>query len=56
MTEFSTNLKVALTGLQITIISAFLSSYGGSQLALPSFGLAAIGTLIFGYGLMSGEN
>ncbi|MFB6203034.1 MAG: hypothetical protein ABEK01_00935 [Candidatus Nanohaloarchaea archaeon] len=39
-------------GIQLTALSAFLAAYGGSNLALPGFGLAVLGTALTGYGLV----
>lgn len=43
-------------GLYLTVLAAFLSAFAGDQLALPSFGLAIIGTIVFGYGLLAGDD
>lgn len=53
MTDLSRDLKMALTGIQLTVLAVFLVAYGGSNLALPSFGAATLGTLITGYGVVS---
>lgn len=45
--------KLALGGIQATVLGAFLAAYGGTQMALPSFGLAAAGTLVVAYGIAS---
>lgn len=42
-------------GIFLTVLAAFLTAYGVDYLAAPSFGLAIIGTIVFGYGLLSGE-
>ena len=47
--------KARNIGLYLTVLAAFLAAFADSQLALPSFGLAIIGTIVFGYGLLSGE-
>lgn len=43
-------------GLYLTVLASFLAAYGGEMLALPSFGLASIGTIIFAYSFIDGEN
>lgn len=45
--------KLALGGIQATALAAFLVGFGGTQLALPSFGLAVLGTLAAAYGIAS---
>ncbi|MBC5793564.1 MAG: hypothetical protein H8Z69_06065 [Nanohaloarchaea archaeon] len=42
-------------GLYLTVLAAFLAAFADNHLALPSFGLAVIGTIVFGYGLLAGE-
>lgn len=42
-------------GIHLTVLAAFLAAYGVDYLAAPSFGLAVIGTIVFVYGLFSGE-
>lgn len=42
-------------GLYLTVLAAFLAALANDQLALHSFGLAVIGTAVFGYGLLSRE-
>lgn len=49
----STPEKIALAGIQVTVLAAFLAAYGGSELALHSFGLAVIGTATTAYGLVA---
>lgn len=44
--------KHVYAGIQLTALAAFLSSYGGSNLALPSFALAALGTGLTAYGII----
>lgn len=46
-----TSMQIALGGIQTTVLAAFLAAYGGTQMALPSFGLAAVGTLAAAYGI-----
>ena len=48
--------KARNIGLYLTVLAAFLAAFADNQLALPSFGLAAIGTVVFGYGLLAGDN
>ena len=46
--------KARNIGLYLTVLAAFLAAFADNRLALPSFGLAVIGTIIFGYGLLAG--
>jgi hypothetical protein len=45
--------QFAFGGIQATALAAFLVAFGGTQLALPSFGLAVLGTLAAAYGIVS---
>lgn len=47
--------KVKDLGMYLTVLAAFLAAYGDNQFAVPSFGLAVIGTILFGYGLLAEE-
>lgn len=47
--------KARNIGVYLTVLAAFLAAFAGNQLALPSFGLAVIGTIVFGYGLFAGD-
>jgi len=44
--------KFVYAGIQLTVLATFLSSYGGSNLAIPSFALAVTGTILTAYGLL----
>jgi hypothetical protein len=48
--------KARNIGLYLTVLAAFLAAFADNQLALPSFGLAVVGTIVFGYGLLAGDN
>lgn len=48
--------KARNIGLYLTVLAAFLAAFAGEQLALPSFGLAVIGAIVFGYGLLGGDD
>lgn len=48
--------KARNLGLYLTVLAAFLAAFADNQLALPGFGLAVVGTIVFGYGLLAGEN
>ena len=56
MTRFDRSQKIAMTGIQLTALAAFLAAFGGNQLALPSFGIAGAGTVVFGYGILTGDD
>lgn len=47
--------KLRETGIYITVLATFLAAYGGENLALPSFGLASIGTIVFTYSFIEGD-
>ena len=47
--------KARNIGVYLTVLAAFLAAFADNQLALPSFGLAVIGTIVFGYGLFAGD-
>ena len=49
------NRRAVFAGIELTVLASFLSSYGGSELALPSFGLAGLGVVATSYGLLTGE-
>ncbi|MFQ3275245.1 MAG: hypothetical protein ACI9LV_000235 [Candidatus Nanohaloarchaea archaeon] len=48
--------KARNIGLYLTVLAAFLAAFADNQLSLPSFGLAVIGTVVFGYGFLAGDN
>lgn len=48
--------KAILAGIELTALAAFLAAFANDQFALPSFGLAVIGAIMFGYGLLAGED
>jgi hypothetical protein len=48
--------KARNIGLYLTVLAAFVAAFADNQLALPSFGLAVIGTIVFGYGLFADQN
>lgn len=49
------NEKSRSTGIYLTVLAAFLAAFADNQLALPSFGLAVVGSIIFGYGIFTGD-
>lgn len=49
------NEKARSLGLYLTVLAAFLAAFADNQLAVPSFGLAVIGTIVFGYSLLAEE-
>lgn len=48
------NDRFVFAGIYLTVLAGFLVSYSSEIFAAPSFGLAVIGLIVFGFGVFSG--